>query len=325
MAETSYPFAGGQGMTDAAYERLMSKVTGNGRIDLDVPGNSLTTPIVYADSTGRQFKVRANASYLLRGFRWDSGTAGLVVSLDANTSGNPRLDMVVLRLDRANFTVRLAVLKGVPAAVPSLPTLTQSVDTTTSTRYEIPLASIRVASNNTAGLPSIGSGDVTAYEVWNAAPPQVGHSRAMGAVRPGSLFTQFDTGKTYAGLSNQWHLIGEDGSEIKLNTPATGWDSARFYVYYRRRNGFVYFQALIYRTNGLPDLAAGTDIQVCTLPSAALPDLGLVYGEGAQAGNTPVRWALNGATGVLTILDHAVLKANGFIHIGPTMWPARNL
>lgn len=325
MAETSYPYAGGAGMTDAAYEKLMSKVTGNGRIDLDVPGNSLTTPIVYADSTGRQFKVRANAAYLVRGFRWESGSAGVVQALDANTSGNPRLDLVVLRLDRTNFTVRLAVLKGVPAAVPSLPTLTQSVDTTTGTRYEVPLASIRVASNASAGQPSIASGDVTSFEQWNALPAQVGHSNAMGAVRPGTIYTQYDTGKTYAGLSNQWHLIGEDGNEIKLNTPATGWDPARFYVYYRRRNGFVYFQALIYRTNGLADVAAGTDINVCTLPAAALPDFGLAYGEGAQSGNTPVRWSLNGSTGVLTIIDHAVIKANHFIHIGPVMWPARNL
>lgn len=324
MAENSYPYAGGQGMTDAAYERLMAKVTGNGRIDLDVPGQGLTAPIVYADSTGRQFKVRANAAVLVRGFRWESGSAGLVKPLDANTSGNPRLDLVALRLDRTNYTVRLVILKGVPAAVPSLPSLTQSVDTSTSTRYEIPLASIRVASNNTAGQPSIASSDVTSLEVWNAAPPQIGHSTAMGSVNPGSFYTQYDTGKVYSGLSSKWYLVGEDGPEVKIAGQNGSWDKDRFYVYYRRRNGWIWFQALIYRTKGLADLASGVDVAICTLPAAALPALGSLYGEGAMGGNTPVRWNLNGSTGVLNLLDHAVLKAENFVHLSGS-WPARNL
>ncbi len=324
MAENSYPYAGGQGMTDAAYERLMAKVTGNGRIDLDVPGQGLTAPIIYADSTGRQFKVRANAAYLVRGFRWEAGAAGLVKALDANTSGNPRLDLVALRLDRSNYTVRLVVLKGVPAATPSLPSLTQSVDTSTSTRYEVPLASVRVASNNTTGQPSIASGDVTSLEIWNANPPQVGHSTAMATVHPGSFYTQYDTGKTYVGLSSKWYLAAEDGPEVKLSAQSTSWDKDRFYVYYRRRNGWIWLQALIYRGKGLADLAAGVDITMMTLPAAALPAFGSLYGEGVMGGNTPVRWNLNGTTGVVNLLDHAVLKAENFIHFSAA-YPARNL
>jgi hypothetical protein len=324
MAETSYPYAGGQGMTDAAYERLMANVTGNGRIDLDVPGNGLTSPIVYADSTGRQFKVRANTAYLLRGFRWESGTTGIIKALDPNTSGNPRLDLVALRLDRSNFTIRLVIIKGTPAAVPSLPSLTQSLDTSTSTKYEIPLASVRVASNAGSNLPSIASSDVTALEVWNAAPPQVGHSTAMASVKPGSFYTQYDTGKTYVGLSSKWYLAAEDGAEIKLTAQSGSWDKDKFYCYYRRRNGWVWLQMLIYRTHGLADLAAGTDITAVTLPQAALPALGSLYGEGIMGGNTPIRWQLNGVTGVLNILDHAVLKADNFIHFS-ACYPARNL
>lgn len=324
MAETSYPYANGQGMTDAAYERLMSKVTGNGRIDIDVPGQGLTAPIVYADNTGRQFKVRANAAYLVRGFRWESGAAGIIRPLDANTSGNPRLDLIALRLDRSNFTVRLVVLKGVPAATPSAPALTQSVDTSTSTRYEVPLATVRVNSNNNSNQPSIGSGDVTSLEVWNAPPPQVGHSRAMSSVRPGSFYTQYDTGRVYSGLSSKWYLIGEDGPEVKIAGQNGSWDKDRFYVYYRRRNGYIFLQGLIYRTKGLGDLAAGQDIAICTLPSAALPAFGAMYGEGAMGGNTQVRWHLNGATGVLTLLDHAVIKAENYVQFS-AFYPARNL
>lgn len=324
MAENSYPYAGGQGMSDAVYERLMSKVTGNGRIDLDVPGQGLTNPIVYADSTGRQFKVRANAAYLIRGFRWESGAAGIVKALDANTSGNPRLDLIALRLDRSDYTVRLVVIKGVPAAVPSLPALTQSVDTSTSTRYEIPLASIRVASNNGSGQPSIASGDVTSMEIWNAMPPQVGHSRSMSTVHPGSFYTQYDTGRVYSGLSSKWYLVGEDGAETKVNAQNGSWDSERFYVYYRRRNGWVWLQVLIYRKSGLGDLPAGQDLAICTLPAAALPAFGSMYGEGAMGANSMIRWYLNGATGALSLVEHAALKAENYIHFSVS-YPARNL
>ena len=319
MAETSFPYAGGQGVTDAAYEQLMSKVTGDGRIDLDVAGNSLTVPAIYADSTGRQFKVRANSAFIVRGFRWEAGADGIVRSLDANTSGNPRLDLVVLRLDRSNFTVRVQVLKGTPAAVPTLPAVTQQTGSTG--RYEIPLASIRVAHNAGSNLPSIASGDVTAYENWLGAAQLIGHSFARPAVKPGGIWTEYDTNRSFVGLSNRWHLFAEDTPSYQF-TANGSWDPARFYVYATRRNGWVMVQGIAYRKNGLADAAPGTDIPICTLPEAYRPDLGQ-YGDGSQSGNLPIRVFASNTDGAITLFDHEVLKAGQFVHFGPLTWPIK--
>lgn len=79
-----------------------------------------------------------------------------------NTSGNPRIDTVILRADYALQTVRLAVLQGAPAASPSIPTLTQSANV----MWEIPLADIAVANSFT----SITNANITPRHEWaNAA------------------------------------------------------------------------------------------------------------------------------------------------------------
>lgn len=68
-----------------------------------------------------------------------SATESFVIA--ANSSGNPRIDTVVLQADYALQTVRLAVLPGTPAASPSAPSLTQSANVL----WEIPLADVAVA------------------------------------------------------------------------------------------------------------------------------------------------------------------------------------
>ncbi len=319
MTETSFPYAGGQGMTDANYELLMSKVTGDGRIGLDVAGNSLTAVIIYADGTGRRFKVRANTSYLVRGFRWESGDEGIVKSLDANTSGNPRLDLVVLRLDRSDFTVRVVVLKGTPAAVPTLPAVTQQA--TTTGRYEIPLASIRVAHNTGVNLPNITSADISSYESWLGSPPLIGHSSARPAVKPGGIWTEYDTARSFIGLQTKWHLYAEDSPPFKFNANSS-WDPERFSAYVQRRNGTTHFQAIIYRKAGLPVAGDGLDIPILTLSEAQRPVLN-TYGTGAQGGRKVCLFYVESSTGKVTLIDHEELAAGGYVHLGPVSWPSK--
>lgn len=316
MPEASYPYTGGQGVTDAVYEQLMAEVTGNGRIGLRNAGQTLNVPIVYADSSGRQAKIRANASYLIRGFRWDSNE-GQVRSLDANTSGNPRLDLFVLRLDRSNFTVRVEVLKGVPAATPTIPAVTQQLGLTG--RYEIPLGAVRV--NNNAS--NIISSDVTSMETWHAMPNQIGHSsQRPSQVDPGSLWSEYDTGRTFAGLQNSWHLIGEPGTFQKIDAHATNWDPTKDSVYVQRRNGWTYFQALVYRKTNAADLPSGVDAHIAQLSEPFRP-IGNIYGDGSMSGNAHVRVYFDAISGYVTLVDHPVLKAGNFVHVGPYSWPSR--
>lgn len=315
MPEASYPYTGGQGVTDAVYEQLMAEVTGNGRINLRAAGQSLSVPIVYADSSGRQAKVRANASYLIRGFRWDSNE-GQVRSLDPNTSGNPRLDLIVLRLDRASFTVRVEVLKGAPAATPTLPAVTQQLGPTG--RYEIPLASVRVAHNAT----NIISSDVTSYETWHAPPGMVGHSTQRPAVvEPGMIWTEYDTGRIFGGLASTWHLLGERSSYLRLSA-ASGWNSDLDYIFVQRANGLTSFWLLMYRAPGSADLAANVQSRLTTLPSYYAP-VSDFYTDGVMQGMNSVRLKVEATTGYVTLLDHAAMKANHFVQAGPMTFPCK--
>lgn len=80
-------------------------------------------------------------------------TATNALTIAANSSGNPRIDTIILRADYALQTVRLAVLQGTPAASPSAPSLTQSANI----MWEIPLADIAVAN----GFTSITNANIT--------------------------------------------------------------------------------------------------------------------------------------------------------------------
>jgi hypothetical protein len=120
VAETSFPVAGGAGVTDAAYERLMGPIMGAGRYGFSPSNATLTGPLIYADASGRQVKAYANQSAIIRGFRWESGSTPPTIALDANTSGNPRQDLIVLRLTRSTYTVRLAKINGTPASSPAV-------------------------------------------------------------------------------------------------------------------------------------------------------------------------------------------------------------
>lgn len=72
--------------------------------------------------------------------RFYETTATVTLAIGSNSSGNARIDTVILRLDYAAQTVRLAVKQGTPAASPARPSLQQD-----TTFWEIPLADIAVA------------------------------------------------------------------------------------------------------------------------------------------------------------------------------------
>lgn len=76
----------------------------------------------------------------------------LNLTIADNTSGNPRIDRVVARLNTTDRKLEFAVKQGTPASSPNAPALTQ-----TATTYELSLAKIAVAN----GFSTITNANIT--------------------------------------------------------------------------------------------------------------------------------------------------------------------
>ncbi len=125
---------------------------------------------VFADQTGLQVKVRQGQAFI-GGFDADLPSQQTIVLDDADAS-NPRIDRVILRLDRSDpSTIELDVLTGTPAISPSVPTLT-----VTSSIIELPLAQVRVG----AGAGTILLSNITDERTYTGP-------RGMGTVTPAAI------------------------------------------------------------------------------------------------------------------------------------------
>ena len=89
-------------------------------------------------------KVDIGKAYI-QGYYY-SNTSALNVTLSASDITNPRIDLIILRLDvLATRLITVQVLTGTPAPAPVVPTLTQN-----SSIYEIALAQVLVPANSTS-------------------------------------------------------------------------------------------------------------------------------------------------------------------------------
>jgi hypothetical protein len=316
VAETSFPVAGGAGVTDAAYERLMGPITGSGRYAFNPTTAAYSTPLIFADNSGRQVKAYANQSAIVRGFRWESGTTPPVLSLDANTSGNPRLDLIVLRLDRSNYTVRLGKTKGTPAAVPAAPAPVQ--DTGTSGVWELPVATVAVASSGTTGQPFIQTTDVTATDWWLAPPPIIlrNGSGIPTTMPAGTQAYRMDNNRSYVTNGTGYSLLGEDGALTKI-TAASSFTSDSIYA--RRTNGWTSLQATV--VLNIADRPANTDLSLCTLPADFRPQNDIWVTVAMSPGQ--VGWGfITASTGLLTVTAYPqTFPKGGRLVVHPVTYP----
>lgn len=139
MAQDSWPNSGhnSRNVTDAEYEKLAARFSDDG-----IWGDPNDTAVVVA-GTGLQVLVKAGKRGSLRGHHWYAGSVDDALTIAANSSGSTRIDRVVLRLDRSNWTVRAVVKQGTPGA--GAPALTQDVGD--SGTYEVQLAQVTVVNN----------------------------------------------------------------------------------------------------------------------------------------------------------------------------------
>jgi hypothetical protein len=92
----------------------------------------------------------------MQGFYFEQSDDYYAVGLNPNTSGDPRIDLLVLSLNLITNIIEYVVLEGTPAASPVVPTPQQDADI-----WQMPLAEIAVAD----GAVTILSGDITDVRV----------------------------------------------------------------------------------------------------------------------------------------------------------------
>lgn len=141
MAKTSFPFATGAGanVSEDQWRQMARHWLGTG-----VLRGEEQDLAVYGDSTGMQVKVPAGKAWVQGFYFHDDGNPLTVLPIAAADATNPRIDLIVLRLDFTAESVDYAVLTGTAAASPAAPLPTQ-----TTTRWELPLAQVSVAANAT--------------------------------------------------------------------------------------------------------------------------------------------------------------------------------
>lgn len=159
----------------------------------------------YADSSGRQVKVRAGVAGRIRGTKF-TDVAGSTVAVTTNTSGNPRVDLLVARLSRPAtvgvspsdaYTVKYVVIPGAPAAAPVAPQPVRNETTDGTGFWDLPIAEIRVAN----GYTTVADVNVTNRAWWFSPSGYHGFDLARPPVEPGVLFRGHDTSITYIGTA----------------------------------------------------------------------------------------------------------------------------
>lgn len=170
----AWPFDSGFGA--ASYEDRFTEqfqfLQGHGCIPAQVGtvlGDYLNNFKVVADSSGMKVKVYQGRAALLGHFVKipdSAAPSGYIDETIATADGsNPRIDTLVLQLDRTNNTAVTAVKTGTPAATPVSPALSL---TQTADFFEFPLADVLVGT----GVTTIADGKVRDLRkfVWGNPP-----------------------------------------------------------------------------------------------------------------------------------------------------------
>ncbi len=237
MAQESWPSPGhnSRAVTDLEYEKVAAHFSDDG-----IYGTPADTAVVSA-GTGLAVNIRADVHGSLRGHGWTSGTDGDTLAVSANISGQTRIDRVVLRLDRSDWTVRAVVKGGTPGA--GAPALTQSTGDTGT--YEIPLADVSI-------LSGAGSVTVTRRELYVGTRLRPGTSATRNPVPVvGEEVYETDTGITRQWNGSSWRVVHEDAGELNVNHPLSNWAITVDSIL-EPKNGGVYFRPGSFRR------AAGT-------------------------------------------------------------------
>ncbi|MFF7899946.1 MULTISPECIES: hypothetical protein [unclassified Streptomyces] len=209
MAQDSWPSPShnGRAINDAEYEKVAARFSDDG-----VYGSPADAAVVSA-GVGLQVNVRANVEASVRGHAWTSGTSTVVLPIAPNSSGQTRTDRIVLRLDRATWTVRAVPKQGTPGG--SAPALTQQTGDTGV--YEVLLAGVSVPSG--ANSVTVTRGELY---VGNRIRPCTSNHRNPNPTL-GEMCFETDTGMVRVWNGSSWRIVYEDSDAVLANATVSAW------------------------------------------------------------------------------------------------------
>jgi hypothetical protein len=296
-------------VTPREYEDLVHSTGPDGLI-----GSTTDQQLVFADSTLRGVKVRANRAAIIRGLRWESGITEESITLAANTtSGTSRIDLIVLRMTRNPWEVAPAVVQGTALANPTAPSPTYGTNTSTGV-WELPLAEVTVPHNATVTNP----GQVVP-RAWYIGSD--GQYRATSTTRPphetGRRLWETDTGRLLVSTGSQW-LTASDDATSAVSMASANW-TAPTYNTLRKRNGWVMLAVTPQRVSG--NFGAGVTTTMGTIPAgfrpvAEIESTGFAPSSGADV---VVKVAVNGT--VTMTFYNAGISTGRFVNLPVITYP----
>lgn len=260
MTKVYFPFDAGTGANSAEdrWRQMAQYWLGTGVIQ-----GQLNQHFPFADASGMQVKVMSGRSWIQGHFFEDD--AQETIAIAASDPTNPRIDRLVIRADFTANTVDYVILQGTPAASPAVPALT-----TSTTRWEIPIAQVRVD----AAVATIAASKITDERVLVGNQNSIDELRSNLLTNPGFEIWQRGAGAFSADAAytaDRWQ-IGVGGTTVfsitrdtaNADTGATGllgsqycaavvissWNAASYFKqkiedYYQLRGRTVTFSARV--------------------------------------------------------------------------------
>lgn len=146
MTETSFPHDAGPGsiITEGQWSRMADGWQDDG---VDAADHRSSDLKVTSNSEPLTLRVAPGRAHVA-GFFYELNT-DTPVTIEPNTTANPRIDLVALRVNRDSNAVNLVVRQGTPAVTPAAPPL----DTSWESR-EVPLAHVTIRANSASVIPA---------------------------------------------------------------------------------------------------------------------------------------------------------------------------
>jgi hypothetical protein len=302
VAQESWPAPdhNARAVTDLEYERLSAHFSDNG-----IYGTPADAAVASA-GVGLNVAIRANVYGSVRGHGWTSGADGDTLPIDPNSSGQTRIDRVVLRLTRSDWTVRAVVKKGTPGA--GVPSLAQSTGDTGT--YEIPLAEARLLSGAT-------SVTVTRKELYVGTRIRPCTSSTRNPVPVVSEINyEADTKRAMLWTGTSWEAIFEDSGVVDINNPNSAWSIETDSVL-EKRNGSVHLRLGSFkRTAG--SLASSAESRLpAVIPSGyrhpTRDQYALAYCTGVEVARIIVYSAASPQAGQVVLANHPTIATGEFV------------